>query len=106
MGEGGGCFFHFKQDGVYEVHTMFLPESRGKYVLEFCRAAGDWMFKNTEASEIWTQCPVCNLAATALTRAVGGKPDRREKDAFNHHGKLYDIVWYKMTFAEWQSIRG
>jgi hypothetical protein len=91
LGEGGGIFYHFIDDGIYEAHTQFLPENRGKYVVEFCLASVDWMFRNTEASELWTRVPHDNRPALALTIRCGGRYDRTEEGA----------DFYKITLFDW-----
>ncbi|KAA3504596.1 hypothetical protein DXM27_05120 [Rhizobium rhizogenes] len=71
MGEGGGFFLHSRGNGVYEVHSQFLPDHRGRNVVRCLRDAAHWMFTRTDCVEIVTRVPDGNVAADALTRLAG-----------------------------------
>lgn len=51
--DGGGFVFHHRGDGVYEVHTLFLPEAEHKN--EKTRAARELMFDVVGATKLITQ---------------------------------------------------
>lgn len=38
----GGFLFHKQDDGVYEVHTLFLPKSKNVY--DYAKQAAEYMF--------------------------------------------------------------
>lgn len=68
--EYGGFLFMKDGDG-YEVHTNFLPEGRGKVALDAARDAAAYIFTQTDAHWIRTLVPRGNVAAYALTKAMG-----------------------------------
>lgn len=70
--ETGGQFYIKSEPGVYEVHTLFLPEARGKHVIDVVTDAVHYMFTRTDCVEIVTRVPDGNVAAAALTRRFGG----------------------------------
>jgi hypothetical protein len=71
-GEHGAMLFHAHHPGIYECHTMTLPDGRGKWTLKFVRACLFWMFTRTDAIEICTKIPQGNVAARTLVKLVGG----------------------------------
>lgn len=69
--EGGGWVLNKVSDGVYEVHSMFLPEVRGAQVAEFLQKALAYVFSETDCRRILTQLPDGNVPARALARKAG-----------------------------------
>lgn len=71
--EGGAFLACLIQDGVYEVHSQFLPEVRGTLgpIVKECL---DYMFLKTDCHTLMTQLPDNNLPAIALATRVGFKP--------------------------------
>jgi hypothetical protein len=74
MADGGGFFLGAQGDGVYEVHSQFLPEARGKTAVLAAADGLRYMFVRTDAVEIVTFVPRGNVAALALTRRMGMRP--------------------------------
>ena len=72
VGEHGAMIFHRHQPGLYECHTMTLPQGRGHWTLRFVQSCLFWIFTHTEAVEIMTRVPKGNLPALALVRAIKG----------------------------------
>jgi len=70
-GEHGAVVFTELQRGIYEAHTLMLPEGRGPWCLDFCRCAEHIIFTQSPAVELLTRVPKGNLAARALGRALG-----------------------------------
>jgi hypothetical protein len=72
----GGCFIFVHQEpGLYEVHSQFLPEYRGKNVFEASQEALKWMFLGTpECIEIQTRIPPSN-PGHKLPESLGFKLD-------------------------------
>jgi hypothetical protein len=68
----GGCIFHFRGDGCYEVHIQFLPEVRGKEALRSVQDALQWMFTRTPCMELWTKVPEKNDSARMMARMIHG----------------------------------
>lgn len=73
MREGGGLFFGQHEEGIYEVHTQFVPEARGEIAVEATRDALRWMFTHTDAREIVTKVDPVNKGALGLVRAIHGE---------------------------------
>lgn len=92
-----GCFlFHWYTTGVYEVHTNFLPQGRGRKSLAAAKAAAHWMFTQTDCTEILTKIIASNVAAVWLT----------EKMNFSHlfdspREGWGDVRYYRMGFHDW-----
>lgn len=74
-GEHGGMIFIQHVKGVYEIHTQVLPDGRGAWALQMAQECVDWLFSKTNAIEVFTRVPEGNVAAMALTRACGAKPE-------------------------------
>lgn len=66
----GGFLFVPKGDGVFEVHTQFLPSVKGKAV-RFAREAARYMFKQVGAEKLVTDVPEDNQAALADALGAG-----------------------------------
>lgn len=61
--DGGGWILASKGLGIYEIHSLFLPEGRGASFFRNAREMLRYVFTRTDCVEIWTQCPDDNLAA-------------------------------------------
>lgn len=66
----GGFLFVPKGDGVFEVHTQFLPSVKGKAV-RFAREAARYMFKQVGAEKLVTDVPEDNQAAFGVALGAG-----------------------------------
>lgn len=101
MDRFGGCLFTQQSPGLYEVHTQFLPEGRGAKALSVVHEALRYMFTRTDAVEIWTRCPKGNLAARALSRAIGGREEMIVKQGWVQDGKVIPAAIFSLTIQEW-----
>lgn len=70
---GGGLIFERLADGLYEAHSMFLPERRGRYAVVCMRHALQYLFTATDCLEILTRVPDGNKAADGFARLAGGR---------------------------------
>lgn len=95
--DGGGMLFEFISPGKFAVHTQFVPEKRGRHALRHVREMVRWMFEHTDAEVLVTMVPQGNVAADALTRAIGGVLTSEEPDVWN--GK--PAKFYTMTRQQW-----
>jgi hypothetical protein len=93
--EWGGFLFIRKADYVYEVHTQFVPEGRGKRALRAAKDAADYMFSRTDCLRIDTYVQLDNPAAEWLTRAVGFRK-WGEANILGHA-----CYYYVLTLKEW-----
>lgn len=78
----GAWLLHPIIESVYEIHSIFAPEGRGK---PFFAAAAEmlrFMFVETDALEIVTKCPDDNPAARMASRVVGFRERFRREDAW------------------------
>ncbi|MGO4316714.1 hypothetical protein [Agrobacterium sp. MCAB5] len=103
MGEGGGFFLHNRGNGVYEVHSQFLPEHRGRNVVRCLRDAAHWMFTRTDCVEIVTRVPDGNVAADALTRLAGFSLLYRLDDQQAQSGCAGGVKFYRWDVLSWIS---
>ncbi len=74
----GGFLFVDCGDGVWEVHTQFLPHHRGPHATVAAMRAVSWMFICTDCTEISTWVADGNRAATDLALSIGFVPLRSE----------------------------
>lgn len=72
--EHGGWVLQCLSPGVYEVHSMFLPEGRGANVKRALAEALDYVFSATDCLKLVTRLPEGNVPATALGRIAGFRP--------------------------------
>lgn len=91
--EHGGFVFTLTNDGLYEFHTQFLPEGRGRHAmeaaLEGCRA----MFEDYGAPGLQTYVPHDNSAARWLVRFAGFSETNRDAEQ----------SYWRLTREEWQA---
>lgn len=77
--EGGGFILMWHEAGIYEVHSQFLPDVRGK-AIEAMRQGFDYMFTRTDAHTIYSQIPDNNPAAQAMAKHARFRPLFRRED--------------------------
>lgn len=70
----GGWVLQNLSPGVYEVHSMFLPEGRGAGVARALVAALDYVFSATDCIRLVTRLPEGNVRASALGKMAGFRP--------------------------------
>lgn len=74
----GGCFFHWQEPGVYEVHIQFLPAVRGKSALAAVNASLHWMFTASDCMELLTAIPQANESARMMAQLIHGRHEFTE----------------------------
>ncbi len=90
-GDKAGCFFVHPWNSIcFEVHTLILPEFRGKVAITLGKEAIEWGFTETLCTKIVTQVPTWNRKAYAFALRVGFKIEGNNKSSFLWKGKLYD----------------
>jgi RimJ/RimL family protein N-acetyltransferase len=97
----GGIVFHQHEPGIYEAHTQFLPEARGRAALAAVHEMIDHMFVATDCMELLTRCPAGNRPAEALARAVGGVLDFERAGAWPKADGAVDVRYYAIRYHEW-----
>ena len=81
---------------TYEVHTMLLPEARGKAV-DIAKGALHWVFYNTPCLKIITHVPSFNVLARRLSERCGMKFIGNNESSFLKDGVLYDQFIYGIS---------
>ena len=93
-GDGWAAAFLKIADGIYDLHSMSLPEKRGKETIKIARDLIDFFFDNYQANVLTTMCPVMNRGAIGLARICGFKKYDTLKDFYPYMGKMYDTDLY------------
>lgn len=76
LGAFGGCAFIWKGPGIFEGHSFFLPDGRGRWALDASRAMLDELFLHTQIGNcVWGWTPIANRAARAFNRRLGFTSD-------------------------------
>jgi hypothetical protein len=99
---GYGCVLFYKQQsGIYEFHTMVLPEGRGEWAYKGGKWAFNYMFTHTDAFELLTRCPDGNLASKALSKLLGMKKAFRTLPNFKFRGEFVSCDVMSIVIQEW-----
>lgn len=101
MGLSGGVLFQWLEPGLYEAHTQFLPEARGKESIQNVRDALRWMFARSDAVEIVTKVPLGNLAALGLVRVIHGQKLFEREAALLIDGNMQSVAFYGLSIMSW-----
>jgi hypothetical protein len=101
VGEHGAMLFAFLQQGLYEAHTMVLPEGRGGWALDFVQDCLKLMFCATGAMELMTRVPKGNLAARALARSIHGVYCFTNPAGWARDGKAIPADVFSLTIHDW-----
>jgi len=101
MNEEGGVFFENLEPGLYEAHTLFLPEGRGEKAVHAVRDALRWMFTKTDAVEIVTKVPEGNKGALGLVRAIHGEKRFHRDNAILIDRKPAGVDYYALPIMSW-----
>lgn len=71
---GGASVWEWSAPGVWQGHSMFLPERRGREGIASGKAMIEWMLQ-FGAKMLWGQTPLGNRPALMFTRLIGGRAD-------------------------------
>lgn len=69
--EHGGFLLVAQGAGIYEAHTQFLPDGRGRKALLATKEVQEFMFTQTDCVEIRTDCPHGNEKAAVMAQWAG-----------------------------------
>lgn len=98
----GGWIFARHEPGTYELHTLFLPQGRGKACLQAWRAAERWIWSSTDAREIVTRVPRHNAGAAFAARLCGFKERFTRERAFKTPaGELEAVSYQARAIDDW-----
>lgn len=89
--DGFGAVFEWSAPGVWQAHTMALPEVRGKQAVNAARAMVDYMFNERGARMLWGMTPKGHRPARVFNRAIGAKDAGEGEDARGVTVSLYTV---------------
>lgn len=104
MAEGGVIMFAPDPEptsGMYEVHTNFLEDSRGKHARAASLESYRWMFTHTNCVLLVTGVPKFNLAAEAFCRTVGASLWFERARKWPTKDGLVDVRFYSLSLMDW-----
>ena len=99
----GGFIFHNLQDGIYEVHTAFLPCEREAFP-RACESVR-LMFTYTDCQTVLTKVPEDNTRAWKLAEKVGFGLEYVRPQAYRRNGQLSIGVLEASTHEQLQRRR-
>lgn len=100
----GGWIMHKQAEGIYEGHSMFLPEGRGGQCIEAMHETIRYMFAATDCVEIRTKIPDGNKGAKGLGIVAGFREQfRREKCWRALDGEMVGISFQTLPLERWRN---
>lgn len=101
MAEGGGILFCQQEPGIYEVHTNFLPEHRGRNAIRSSVDAYAWMFMHTDCMVLETKVPAFNKAAEKFCSIVGATKEFERKKVWPTKDGDVDMSFWALRYDDW-----
>lgn len=101
VGAHGAVLFHQIQRGIFDAHSMALPEGRGAWMASFARACLHFIFTRTMAVEVMMQCPKGNLAVRALTKLTGARYEFTNKAGRLFRGRMVPVDVFGLRLQDW-----
>jgi hypothetical protein len=97
----GGYLLISKGNGVYEAHSLALPEARGSSMLRLMHDGFEFMFLSTDCVEITTMVPDGNPAAEQWSRFAGFRPTFRREGFFPLFGEKVGGQFLTLSYFDW-----
>lgn len=97
----GGHILLNKGNGIYEVHTLSLPKSRGKTMLRLMQDARAFMFLNTDCIELQTIIPDGQASTNVWAHIAGFEKDYWRDNCFNYNGMLGGATYMSLVYKDW-----
>lgn len=97
----GGFILVYKGLGIYEVHTMLLPEGRGAPGIRAGRLGEEWMFRNTNALELTSYAWDTSPQTVMFAKLCGFKQAGRRPWPATVGGKTVFADYLSITLREW-----
>lgn len=101
VSEHGGFVAHGLDLGLYEAHSLFLPEGRGEESRRAMQEACQYMFTATDCTELVTKVPGDNPAAAGLARMGGFEKRFTRYQGWKTDTGLCDLDFYGLSVARW-----
>jgi hypothetical protein len=92
LSDGAGCaaVFEWSAPGVWQAHSMVLPEYRGRAAVNAALEMFDLMFAEG-ARMIWGMTPIDNRAAQIFNRMIGAKAAGEGEDATGRQVRFFVV---------------
>lgn len=105
IGEHGGFLFWRIAPGIFDAHSIVLPEGRGRWTIRAAKASLRWMFDEGEAAEIMMAAPKGNLAVLSLIRVLKAKFRGTVEGGWWRDGQPIPADVYSLTKADFEECR-
>lgn len=102
--DGGGWLIHKLGPGLYECHTQFLPDQRGRHVVAAMREGFRYMFTETDCMEVVSRIPDGNRGAEGLAQAAGFREIFRRERCWPKPGDEQGVSFRSLSFDEWRAL--
>ena len=94
--ENAAMIFEKTGDNVWDTHSLFLPECRGRDAIRFAKMMGSHMFEKENADVLWGYGSINDKAARWFFRQIGG-----HSTGFGDHPIFGDVEYFEQTRAMW-----
>lgn len=101
MCDEGGIIAHWREPGVYEIHTQFAERYRGVSAVRTTREMISWLFLHSPAMELQTKVPDCNAGAQGLVKAISGRFEFERAGAWQGPQGPCGVAYYTLRWSEW-----
>lgn len=100
--DGKGAYLYLKkQPGLYEVHTLSLPDKRGREFLKVRDESLAFMFLATDCLEIQTVVPDSNPGADRWAAHAGFREVFRRDHSFDAGSSLVSASYRSLAYGDW-----
>lgn len=101
MCDEGGIVAHWREPGVYEIHTQFTERYRGVSAVRTVREMISWLFRHSPAMELQTKVPDCNQGAQGLVKAINGRFEFERAGAWQGPNGPCAVAYYTLRWSDW-----
>lgn len=101
MCDEGGIIAHWREPGVYEIHTQFTERYRGVSAVRTTREMVSWLFLHSPAMELQTKVPDCNQGAQGLVKAINGRFEFERQGAWQGASGPCGVAYYTLRWSDW-----
>lgn len=99
--EHGGFVLINLEPGLYEAHSLFLPEGRGAEAFAAMRDALQYMFTRFDCHEIVTMVPDSNPPAAQFAKVGGFSKWFTRENCFPVNGGGVNATYYRLAVFDW-----